>query len=229
MVERAALVCGIEFAVIELTGAAPDRPFTKTGARLTAVDPGFLPVARLATDPEAAAALYLEHLFPVPAESRIPLVAVIGADAAAAAAAMAAAFAASGRKVGLASGRGLTVDGLTLMTDDRRGGAGLGLLVDHASVEAAVVELAPGAADLGHPAVDALVLAGDVESDEVRLLLPRLRGGVVGRPESELVVAAVAAGVSWHAAGPEALAETALAACSAPDRWLRPSEARPRR
>lgn len=214
LVERAALVCGIEFAVVELSGAEPGRPFTATGARLTAVDPGFLPAALLAADPDAAAALYLDHLFPAAEDGRIPLVAVVGPDAAPVAAATAAAFAAAGRIVGVATARGLVVDGLTLMTDDRRGGAGLGLLVDHGSVEAAVVELPPGGGDLGHPAVDLLVLAGPVAEADVRRLLPVLRRGVVGAPEAPLAAAVAAAGLAWHAAGPQGLAEVAVAACT---------------
>lgn len=214
LVERAAAVCGIEIAVVELTGADPDRPFTESGARLTALDPGFLAASLLAADPEAAAALYLDHLFPPPADGRIPLVVVVGDEAGSVAEETAAAFAAAGRTVGLATRHGLAVDGLVLMTDDRRGAAGLSLLVDHAAVEAAVVELGPGdpsPAGLGHPAVDVAVLAGAVDGGLAGRLAPFLRRGLVGGA-ADAAVAAAAVGLAWHPADRPGLAQAAVAA-----------------
>lgn len=206
LVERAALVCGIEIAVVELTGAAPDRPFTESGAMLTALDPGFLPAAILADDPAAVAAVYLDHLYPDVNAARIPIVAVAGADAEPVAAEVAAAFAAAGLAVGIAGRAGLVVDGLTLMTDDRRGGAGLSLLVDHGGVEAAVVTLADDPADLGHPSADVLVCTGPPAL--ATRPLPRLRRGVVG-----LAGEPAPPGIAYRGVSRAELAEAAVAWC----------------
>ncbi|BBK38626.1 hypothetical protein STAQ_37040 [Allostella sp. ATCC 35155] len=211
LVERAAAVCDIELAVVELTGARPDRPFTETGAMLTALDAGLMPAASIAADPDSFAALYLDHLFPAAGDGRIPLVATIGIGAAALAEEIAAGFAAAGRTVGLATRSGLSVDGLRLMSDDRRGAAGLDLLVDHGAVEAAVIELPPGGCALAHPALDVLVLAAPMGAADILPLLPNLRRGIVGAPVADLDGAAAAAGLAWRAADAASAAGTAIA------------------
>lgn len=215
LVERAAAVCDIELAVVELTGARPDQPFTESGARITGLEPGLLAVAGIAGDPVALAGLYLDHLFAAPEDGRVPLVAVIGGESAAVAAEIAAAFEAVGRRVGLATGSGLSVDGLLLMGDDRRGDAGRDLLVDHGSVEAAVVELPPGGGERGGGPFDLLVLAGTAPPGAIELLLPRLRRGVVGPPGSPLAATVAAAALAWHGADDAGRAETVVAAAIA--------------
>ncbi|BBK30642.1 hypothetical protein EDC65_1920 [Stella humosa] len=224
LVERAAAVCQIELAVVELTIADVRQPFPAAGGMLTALDPGLLPAALAAHgDGAALAARYLDHLYPPPANGRIPILAVIGGNGDAVAAILGTALAAVGRSVGIATRHGLSVGGLTLFLDDRRGSDALALLVDHQSVDAAVVEIEAAGLPrrgLGHPAVD-LVLFGDgpVDADTVAWLADRTRLGFIapaGRlPDGRMLDGASKAGLVHFPAAdrrPDSLAAAAIAA-----------------
>ncbi|MGE0718293.1 MAG: hypothetical protein AB7P02_22795 [Alphaproteobacteria bacterium] len=160
LAERAARVVGADIAAVDLIVHDIARPPAETFVRIDDVraGPGVEPFFALAVSPPALADRLLDVLAAGAGTGRIPLVGTLDGGVADA---LAARWSAAGLTVGLATAQGLQVGGVRLQDGDRRGRHGLPLLVDHRSVEAAVVEIDP--ADLwenglGHGRLDVAVL-----------------------------------------------------------------------
>ncbi len=192
LVQRAAAVCGIDCAMVELTTTDLAQPFTQTGAVITEVAPGFVPEAfpvPSATAADALAGHFLDYLFPEPADGHVPILLVGGPDGGRIARQVAHLCAARGRTVGLATRTGLSVAGLPLFVDDRRGRRGLPILVDHRSVEVAVVECDPDSlagGGVGHDRAD-LIVDGDAAASQRWAGVPRL--AATGDPDGVAALA----------------------------------------
>ena len=193
---RAAAVVGLALAMVELV-VGEDAADVRILDLVAEPDPApFLAAAR---DPDGLADAILDAMLPGIGDGRIPIVAVAGRGAGELAGALARHGAAGGRSVGVAGAAGLSVGGLTLFDDDRRGGRGLSLLLDHPLVDLAIVEIDggdPGSDPLGHHRLDVLVLAGPADA----ALVERLAGlaGRGGIAPGGLPVPATVAG--WRVA-----------------------------
>ncbi|MCC7273679.1 MAG: acetate--CoA ligase family protein [Alphaproteobacteria bacterium] len=185
LAERVAALVGLDIVGVDLITPDIGRPLGEVGGKINEVQrqPAIGALRRAAGDgDDRVHRTILELLVPPSAQCRIPVVAVVGGDAAAVAGHLVAALAATGRSVGLAGSGGLTVGALRRTATDVRDG-GLALLVDDPSVEAAVAELDARAIldrGVGHDRIDVVVVGSpDVPAAAVAVLLALAERGVV--------------------------------------------------
>ena len=141
---RASRVLGLNVAGADFLSTDIARSYREIGGGICEVN--FSPGLRPHWNANAARDVVgpiLETMFAPGAVSRIPIAAVTGASAASACRMLAHLLAGQGRHIGLATGRGVEIDGRLLAAGDMTGPAGASALLFDPSVDAAILECAP--------------------------------------------------------------------------------------
>ena len=201
----AARAVGLDIAGVDVVAPRIDQPLEESGGAVVEVNAG--PGLRMHLEPSAGSPrpvgeAIVDLLFPDKADTgRVPIVAVMGANAATAAASIARLLAHAGHHVGLACADGTSVGGLRSEARDGSGPPGARALLMHPRVTAAVLEVdAAGVLreGLGFDLCDVAVLTGIGAAEDVaeaaRVLLEAVApAGAAVADAAEVVVAMAAA------------------------------------
>ena len=147
---RASRVLGLNVAGADFLSTDIARSYREIGGGICEVNfsPGLRPHWN-ANPARDVVGPILETMFPPGAASRIPIAAVMGTPAASVCRMLAHVLASQGQHVGLATGRGVEIDGRLLAAGDMSGPNGASTLLFDPSVDAAILECA-SAAVLAH-------------------------------------------------------------------------------
>ena len=146
--EEAARVVGLDVAGIDFICPDIAEPVRETGGGICEVNaaPGF----RMHThptigEPQFVAKAVIDNLFPVGSRSRVPIVAVTGTNGKTTTARMISAiFKGMGRKVGMTSTDGITIDQRLIIQADASGPKSARMVLQNPRVDFAVLEVARG-------------------------------------------------------------------------------------
>lgn len=146
--ERAAAIIGLDIAGLDLVAPDITQPITKTGGAILEVNaaPGFrMHLQPSVGAPRPVARRVLQHLFPSPADARIPITAVTGTNGKSTTVRMVAhILTCAGRTVGMTTTSGVYVDGRLLKAADASGPRSARQVLADPTIDAAVLETARG-------------------------------------------------------------------------------------
>ncbi len=146
--EEAARVVGLDVAGIDFICPDIAEPVRETGGGICEVNaaPGFrMHTHPTVGEPQFVAKAVIDNLFPVGSRSRVPIVAVTGTNGKTTTARMISAiFKGMGRKVGMTSTDGITIDQRLIIQADASGPKSARMVLQNPRVDFAVLEVARG-------------------------------------------------------------------------------------
>jgi cyanophycin synthetase len=146
--EEAARVVGLDVAGIDFICPDIAEPVRETGGGICEVNaaPGFrMHTHPTVGEPQFVAKAVIDNLFPIGSRSRVPIVAVTGTNGKTTTARMLAAiFKGMGRKVGMTSTDGITIDQRLIIRADASGPKSARMVLQNPRVDFAVLEVARG-------------------------------------------------------------------------------------
>ncbi len=172
---EAANILGLDVAGIEYAAAELNRPFAaKEGILSVTTDPDLsLFAAKALRGGRDGAQAVIDHLFPTPRESRVPVVAITGVNGKTTTTRMVAHIVANwGRRVGMCCTDGIYVGGGRIDVGDCSGPRSAKAILMNPLVEAAVLETARGGIlreGLGYDRADVAIVTNIGEGDHLGL------------------------------------------------------------
>ncbi len=146
--EQAASLIGLDVAGIDLLSPDISRPIAETGGGIVEINaaPGLrMHLAPSTGTPRDVAGPIIDHLFPRPRASRIPIVAITGTNGKSTTARMVARIlGASGKRVGLTNTSGVYIGERLMLAADASGPKSARMVLANPTVDAAVLETARG-------------------------------------------------------------------------------------
>jgi cyanophycin synthetase len=166
--EQAARIVGLEVAGIDLIAPNIAQSVLETGGSICEVNggPGLFVVHSQPAEgqPRDVTRAVIDHLFPAGTPSRVPIIAVTGANGTAITSRMIAKILTlAGRHVGVATSEGINISGVRMVREDMSGSESPRMLLRNPAIDAAVLEIGHKGilcSGLGYDRADFAVITG---------------------------------------------------------------------